>query len=125
MVDVTAAVERAISAWGRGGLDGLCHIFLPHATAGLALIEVGSGSDEDLRDAVDRLLPRSSPYRHRHGSPGHGADHLLPAFVCPSLVLAVVAGELVLGTWQRLVVVDPNVDNEERTLLLHFLTDGA
>ena len=116
-VDVSGEVARFVGEKG----DGLCHVFLPHATAGLALIEVGSGSEADLREAVDRLLPRDHPYRHAHGSRGHGADHVLPAFVSPSLVLAVREGRLVLGTWQRVVVIDPNVDNPERTLLLHFL----
>lgn len=118
-MDVTGIVGGAVSSWG----DGLCHVFLPHATAGLALMEVGSGSDEDLPEALERLLSRRASYRHRHGSLGHGADHLLPAFVSPSLVLAVSSGSLVLGTWQRLVVVDTNVDNPERRLLLHFLAD--
>jgi secondary thiamine-phosphate synthase enzyme len=115
-VDVSWEVQRFVE--GKG--DGLCHVFLPHATAGLALIELGSGSEDDLAEAVERLLPRGARYRHAHGSPGHGADHLLPAFVSPSLVLPVRGGELVLGRWQRVVVIDPNVDNPERRLLLSF-----
>ena len=86
--------------------DGLCHVFVPHATAGVALIETGSGSESDLRDAVDRLLPREDIYRHRHGSRGHGRDHVLPAFVSPSLTLPVLSGQPTLGTWQRVVLVD-------------------
>jgi secondary thiamine-phosphate synthase enzyme len=107
---------------GRG--DGLCHLFCPHATAGLALIETGSGSESDLSDSIDRLLPRDDRYRHRHGSPGHGADHVLPAFVSPSLVLTVHDGRPLLGTWQSVVLVDPNADNPERHLLLSFLGEA-
>ncbi len=103
------------------GNDGLLHVFVPHATAGLALMETGSGSDEDLVEVVDRLLPREDRYRHRHGSTGHGADHLLPAFVSPSLVLPVDGGRLVLGTWQSVVVVDPNRENNRRTVRLTLL----
>ncbi len=118
VTEVTGEV-RAFCA-GRG--DGLCHVFLPHATAGLALMETASGSEADLEEAIGRLLPRDDHYRHRHGSKGHGADHVLPAFVSPSLVLAVRDGQPVLGTWQSVVVVDPNVDNPRRSLLLHFLS---
>lgn len=115
--DLTAAV-RAFCA-GKG--DGLCHIFVPHATAGLALMEVGSGSEEDLATALDRVLPPDANYRHRHGSPGHGADHLVPAFVSPSLVLPVQRGGLLLGTWQSVVLVDTNGDNPRRQVRLSFL----
>ncbi len=101
--------------------DGLVHVFLPHATCGVALIETGSGSEQDLSEAIDRLLPRQDVYRHRHGSVGHGGDHLLPAFVSPSLVLPVEAGRVVLGTWQSVVIVDPNRDNHVRTVMLSFL----
>src|ERR1700722_1757009 len=94
---------------GRG--DGLCHVFAPHATAGLALMELGSGSERDLDELLDRLLPRDDRYRHRHGSPGHGADHLLPVLVSPSLSLPVAGGQPLLGTWQAVVLVDPNRDN--------------
>lgn len=103
------------------GGDGLLHVFLPHATAGLALLEVGAGSDEDLAAHLDVLLPRDQRWVHRHGSPGHGADHVLPALISPSLVLAVEDGRLVLGTWQHVVVVDANVDNAVRTLRLSLL----
>jgi secondary thiamine-phosphate synthase enzyme len=101
--------------------DALLHVFLPHATAGLALMETGSGSEEDLVEVVDHLLPREDRYRHRHGSTGHGADHLLPAFLSPSLVLPVDGGRLVLGTWQSVVVVDPNRENNRRTVRLTLL----
>jgi secondary thiamine-phosphate synthase enzyme len=101
--------------------DGLCSVFVPHATAGLALIETGSGSEDDLEDALARLLPRDVRYRHSHGSPGHGADHLLPAIVSPSVVVPVVGGRPALGTWQRLVLVDTNVDNPRRQVRLSFV----
>jgi secondary thiamine-phosphate synthase enzyme len=97
---------------GRG--DGLCHVFAPHATAGLALMELGSGSERDLDELLDRLLPRDDRYRHRHGSPGHGADHLLPVLISPSLSLPVAGGRPLLGTWQSVVLVDPNGDNPRR-----------
>ncbi len=101
--------------------DGLLHVFLPHATAGLALMETGSGSEEDLEDAVERVVPRDDRYVHRHGSRGHGADHLLPVFVSPSLTLAVEGGRVVLGTWQSVVLIDPNRENNHRRIRLSFL----
>ncbi len=116
--DVTDAVGEFLSDIDG---DGLLHVFLPHATAGLALMETGSGSEDDLEDAVQRLLPRDDRYRHRHGSTGHGGDHLLPVFVAPTMVLAVERGRLVLGTWQRVVIVDPNRENNERRLQLRFV----
>ncbi len=118
VVDVTDRVEAFAAA---AGDDGLLHVFVPHATAGVALMETGSGSEADLDDAVERLLPRDDRYAHRHGSAGHGADHLLPVLVSPSLVLDVQAGRVVLGTWQRVVVVDPNRENNRRTVRLSFL----
>jgi len=104
---------------GRG--DGLLSVFVPHATAGVALMETGSGSEADLAGAVDRLLPADASYRHRHGSRGHGRDHVLPAFVSPSLTVPVLDGRMALGTWQRVVLVDSNVDNPVRTVRLSFL----
>jgi secondary thiamine-phosphate synthase enzyme len=101
--------------------DGLCHVFVPHATAGVALMETGSGSETDLEDAIDRLLPRDDIYRHRHGSQGHGRDHVLPAFVSPSLLVPVVGGRPPLGTWQSLVLVDTNIDNLDRKVRFSFL----
>jgi secondary thiamine-phosphate synthase enzyme len=97
------------------------HVFAPHATAGLALMETGSGSEEDLDELLERLLPRDDRYAHRHGTRGHGGDHLLPVIVSPSLVLPVLGGELRLGTWQSVVLVDPNRDNDERTVRLSFV----
>jgi secondary thiamine-phosphate synthase enzyme len=116
-VDITAEVQRFVSGEG----DGLVHVFAPHATAGLALIETGSGSEQDLAAAIDRLLPPDDRYVHRHGSPGHGRDHLLPAFIAPSLVLPVVSGRVELGTWQRVVFVDVNRDNPRRKVRLSFV----
>ena len=119
VVDITGEV-RAFAR--ESGGDGLLHVFLPHATAGVALMETGSGSEGDLDGALERLLPRDDRYAHRHGSPGHGADHLLPVLVRPSLVLSVEDGEVLLGTWQSIVVVDPNRDNNTRTVVLSLLT---
>jgi secondary thiamine-phosphate synthase enzyme len=117
VVDITADVERFCA--GKG--DGLCSVFAPHATAGIALMETGSGLEEDLLEALGELLPRDSRYRHSHGSPGHGADHLLPVLVSPSLVLPVLGGQPALGTWQSVVLVDTNVDNPRRRVRLSFL----
>jgi secondary thiamine-phosphate synthase enzyme len=117
VVDLTDAVRRFCS--GRG--DGLLNVFAPHATAGLALMETGSGSEADLVTALDRLLPRDDRYRHRHGSPGHGADHVLPAVIAPSVVVPVLDGRPQLGTWQSLVLVDLNADNPHRRVRLSFL----
>lgn len=97
-------------------------MFVPHATAGVVVVEIGAGSDDDLLATLDRLLPREERlYRHRHGSPGHGADHLLPLLAPPSLTVPVVAGRLMLGTWQSICLLDPNQDNAVRTVRLSFL----
>jgi secondary thiamine-phosphate synthase enzyme len=117
LVDLTAEVQKFCA--GRG--DGLCSVFVPHATAGVALMETGSGSEEDLLAALEALLPHDDRYRHRHGSRGHGADHVLPAFVSPSVVLPVLGGRPALGTWQSVVLVDTNRDNPERRARLSFL----
>ena len=117
VTDVTAQVERFCS--GRG--DGIVHLFVPHATAGVALLELGSGSEEDLAEVLGRILPRDDRYRHRHGSPGHGGDHVLPVFVSPSLSIPVLGGRLALGTWQSVALVDPNGDNPDRRIRLSFL----
>ena len=101
--------------------DGLLCVFVPHATAGLAILETGSGSDDDLVDALDTLLPRDGLWSHRHGSPGHGRDHVLPAFIAPSITVPVLAGQVQLGTWQSICLVDTNVDNSVRTVRLSFL----
>jgi secondary thiamine-phosphate synthase enzyme len=101
--------------------DGLLHAFAPHATAGLVIMEVGSGSDDDLLDALDRLLPRDDRWRHAHGSLGHGADHVLPLFAAPSLTVPVIGGRLALGTWQSIALLDPNADRGDRRVRLSFL----
>ena len=118
MIDVTDHV-RAFAATAGG--DGLMHVFVPHATAGVALMETGSGSEEDVDELVERLLPRDDRYAHRHGSIGHGGDHLLPVLVSPSLTVPVLEGLVALGTWQSIVVVDPNRENNTRTLRLSFV----
>jgi secondary thiamine-phosphate synthase enzyme len=111
--------EFAASAAGAG--DGLLHVFVPHATAGLALIELGSGSDQDLLAALAGLLPADDRWRHAHGSAGHGRSHVLPAFVAPFVTLPVLAGRVALGTWQSVALVDLNVDNPDRQVRLSFL----
>ncbi|MCA6092891.1 YjbQ family protein [Streptomyces sp. SCA3-4] len=103
------------------GRDGLLNVFTPHATAGLAVIETGSGSDDDLLAALHDLLPADDRWRHRHGSPGHGRDHVLPALIPPHATLPVIGGRLELGTWQSVVLVDTNVDNPDRKVRLSFL----
>jgi secondary thiamine-phosphate synthase enzyme len=101
--------------------DGMLHLFAPHATAGLLIMELGSGSEADLMEALDRLLPRDDRWRHRHGSPGHGADHVLPLLVSPSLLVPVLHGRMALGTWQSVALLDPNADHASRTVRLSFL----
>ncbi|HJU51013.1 MAG TPA: YjbQ family protein [Acidimicrobiia bacterium] len=117
VVDITHRVVE----FCRGKGDGLVNVFAPHATAGLALIETGSGAEEDLLATLEELLPRSRQYVHRHGSPGHGGDHVLPALISPSLTIPVINGRPTLGTWQSVVLVDPNRDNSVRQLRLTFL----
>ena len=101
--------------------DGLLSLFVPHATAGVAIIETGAGSDDDLLSAIDELLPRDGRWAHQHGSPGHGRDHVLPAFISPSLTVPVLGGQLALGIWQSICLVDTNVSNAEREVRLSFL----
>lgn len=121
IVDLTDAVRSFCGHRRSGGRSGLCNVFVPHATAGVALIETGSGSDDDLLDTLERLLPRDDRYRHAHGSPGHGADHVLPALISPSVTVPVRDGEPLLGTWQSVVLVDLNRDNPRRSVRLSFL----
>ncbi|AFM17152.1 secondary thiamine-phosphate synthase enzyme [Mycolicibacterium chubuense NBB4] len=118
IVDLTSAVRSFCASQG----DGLCNVFVPHATAGLALIETGAGSDDDLVDTLERLLPRDDRYRHAHGSFGHGADHVLPGLVSPSVTVPVGDGEPLLGTWQSIVLVDLNRDNTARSVRLSFVS---
>jgi secondary thiamine-phosphate synthase enzyme len=117
IVDLTEQVRRFCHDRG----DGLCNVFAPHATAGVAIIETGARSDDDLIDTLERLLPRDDRYRHAHGSPGHGADHVLPAIVAPTLVVPVQDGEPLLGIWQSVVFVDLNHDNPRRQVRLSFV----
>jgi secondary thiamine-phosphate synthase enzyme len=117
VTDLTAELTRYCV--GRG--DGLVNVFVPHATAGVALMETGSGSEPDLAGAIDRLLPAEDIYRHRHGSTGHGRDHVLPAFISPSVTIPVFHGVPALGTWQSLILVDSNTDNPVRTVRLSYL----
>ncbi len=118
LTDLTSQVAEFCRSLG----DGLLSVFVPHATAGVALMETGSGSEADLEELLGRLLPRDDRYRHRHGAKGHGADHVLPVLISPSLVVPVQGGHLQLGTWQSVVLVDFNVDNPRRTVRLTFLT---
>ena len=105
----------------RGSGDGLLHVFVPHATAGIAILETGAGSDDDLLAALDHLLPKDDRWRHRHGSPGHGRDHVMPAIVPPHATIPVLEGRLALGTWQSICLVDLNVDNPDREVRLSFV----
>jgi secondary thiamine-phosphate synthase enzyme len=116
--DLTGEARRFCR--GVGG-DGLLNVFAPHATAGIAVFELGAGSEADLAETLDRLLPRDDRWQHRHGSHGHGADHVLPALLSPSLVVPVLDGSPALGTWQSIVLVDPNPDNPRRKVRLSFL----
>ena len=115
--DLTDACADFVNA----EVDGLLSVFVPHATAGIAILETGAGSDGDLLAALDTLLPRDDRWRHRHGSSGHGRDHVLPAFVPPQATIPVLGGRLQLGTWQSVCLVDTNVDNPERQVRLSFL----
>jgi secondary thiamine-phosphate synthase enzyme len=120
VANLTRPCER-FAAQASGGGDGLLHLFVPHATAGLAIIEVGAHSDEDLLAALADLLPADSRWRHAHGSAGHGRSHVLPAFIAPFASVPVLGGALALGTWQSVVLVDVNVDNPVRSVRLSFL----
>ena len=117
LFDLTEACERFVAGEG----DGLLSVFAPHATAGLAIVELGAGSETDMIATLDRLLPRDGRWVHRHGSVGHGADHLVSMLASPSLTIPVVDGRLALGTWQSVALVDPNQDNVARTVRLAFL----
>ena len=117
LTDLTPDCSRFVEGEG----DGLLSVFVPHATAGVVVLELGAGSDVDLLEAMDSLLPRDDRWIHRHGSPGHGADHVLPLLAGPSLTVPVIDGRLALGTWQSIALVDPNRDNPSRTIRLSFL----
>ena len=118
---LTTDITAAAADFCRGRGDGLLQAFVPHATAGIAIFETGAGSEEDLDLILESLLPRGAAYLHRHGSPGHGRDHVLPALISPSITVPVFKGRMQLGTWQSLVFVDPNVDNPRRQVRLSFL----
>ena len=117
LFDITGECERFVADAG----DGLLNVFVPHATAGIVVMELGSGGEEDLVATLDRLLPHDDRWRHRHGSPGHGADHVLPLLVAPSVTIPVRDGRLRLGTWQSIAMLDTNADNRLRTVVLTFL----
>jgi len=117
VLDITAEAER----FARSETNGLLHVFVPHATAGLAIIETGAGSDEDLLAAIDELLPAQDKWRHRHGSRGHGRDHVLPAWIPPYATLPVIDGRIALGTWQSICLVDTNGDNPTRQVRFSFI----
>ncbi|HZD72358.1 MAG TPA: secondary thiamine-phosphate synthase enzyme YjbQ [Actinomycetota bacterium] len=119
VVDLTSQVVQAVRE--AGASDGLLSVFVPHATAGLVVMETGSGSEEDLEELLGRLLPKDDRYSHRHGSRGHGADHLLPLLANPSLTVPVRDGQPALGTWQRICLVDLNRDNPRRRVLVSVL----
>lgn len=116
LFDITGQCERFVAAEA----DGLLTVFVPHATAGIVIMELGSGTEEDLLATLERLLPRDDRWRHRHGSPGHGADHVLPLLAPPSVTIPVRDGHLRLGTWQSIALLDTNPDNPRRTVILTF-----
>ncbi len=118
VVDLTRDAADFVDGLG----DGLLNVFVPHATAGVALLELGAGSDEDLLSVLDELLPADDRYRHRHGSTGHGRSHVMPALIAPSIAVPVVDGRLALGTWQSIALVDVNVDNASRSVRLSFVS---
>ncbi len=118
VVDVTDQLQVFVGSLSG---DGLLNVFVPHATAGIALMETASGSEADLEALLERLVPRDDRYTHRHGSLGHGGDHLLPVLVSPSITVPVIDGTPALGTWQSVVLIDPNRENNERTVILSFV----
>jgi len=119
--DITRQCEE-FTRQASGGGDGLLHVFVPHATAGVALLETGAGSDHDLLTALDDLLPADDRWRHAHGTRGHGRSHVLPALIPPYATIPVVGGRMALGTWQSVTIVDLNVDNHTRTVRLSLLS---
>ena len=120
VTDITGECARFAERASRGG-DGLLHVFVPHATAGLALMELGARSDEDLLAVLADLLPADDRWRHAHGSRGHGRSHVLPAFLAPFLTVPVLGGAMALGTWQSIALIDLNVDNPDRQVRMSFL----
>jgi secondary thiamine-phosphate synthase enzyme len=120
LVDLTAECARFLAEAGAD--DGLLTVFVPHATAAVVVVELGAGSEDDVLAALERLLPRDDRWRHRHGQPGHGADHVLPLLASPSLTVPVLGGRMTLGTWQSIALLDPNADNPQRSVRLSFLS---
>jgi secondary thiamine-phosphate synthase enzyme len=120
LVDLTEHCARFLA--DVDAIDGLLTVFVPHATAGVLVVELGAGTEADVLAALDRILPRDDRWQHAHGSPGHGADHVLPLIASPSLVVPVVDGRMTLGTWQAIALLDPNRDNPHRTVRLTFLS---
>ncbi len=120
VLDITRQCAEFVSAHG----DGLLNIFVPHATAGIAILETGAGSDDDLLAALNDLLPSDDRWSHRHGSPGHGRSHVMPALIAPSATVPVIAGTLALGTWQSICLIDLNLDNPDRRIRLSFIAGG-
>jgi len=118
LFDITGECREFVAGEG----NGLLNVFVPHATAGVVVMELGAGSDLDLLATLDTLLPRDDRWRHAHGSRGHGADHVLPLLVPPSVVVPVVNGQLGLGTWQSIALLDPNPDNSTRRVVLSFMS---
>ena len=118
---VVRDITEECASFVHGAGDGLLHVFVPHATAGLALIETGAGSDDDLLAALGDLLPADDRWGHRHGSPGHGRDHVLPGLVAPYATVPVLVGKVMLGTWQSICLVDPNGDNPTRQVRFSFI----
>lgn len=119
--DVVLDITDDCSRFAEGQGDGLLHVFVPHATAGLAIVETGAGSDADLLAALRELLPSDDRWKHRHGSPGHGRSHVMPALIPPYATVPVLDGLLALGTWQSICLVDLNVDNSERDVRFSFV----
>jgi secondary thiamine-phosphate synthase enzyme len=117
ILDISTDVQQFVNQ----GREGLLNVFVPHATAGVAIMETGAGSESDLEETLNRLLPRDDRWTHGHGSRGHGADHVLPAFISPSVTIPVVDGRMQLGTWQSIVLVDLNRDNPQRKVRFSFL----
>ncbi|MDQ4035661.1 MAG: secondary thiamine-phosphate synthase enzyme YjbQ [Chloroflexota bacterium] len=119
LTDLTDACARFLADVDAD--EGLLTVFVPHATAGIVVIELGAGSEADLLAALERLLPHDDRWRHRHGSAGHGADHVVPLLAAPSLTVPVIDGRMTLGTWQSIAMLDPNTDNRRRTVRMAFL----
>ena len=122
--DVVMDITRDLASYVQGRGDGLAHVFVPHATAGIAIIETGAGSDDDLLAALEDLLPSDDRWQHQHGTPGHGRSHVMPGLIPPYASIPVLDGRLALGTWQSVCLVDLNVDNHDREVRFSFLSGG-